>query len=241
MPAHTAEPARWGQPAAPEPDADRGPIDTSAFFASRAQVASNGAPTPPAVEEPQPQPPAQARPPAAAEPPQSEAARHAVHELTANAGADDAIYQKMLSEWLVDPTDLAKSEDLNWESVWDHGWSAAAAAEDAPVQSTPRRVCRCASPAPGWCPVRWIRGRGAFGRDRNGDAHRGDDGDDRVASAAEFGTAGPRCERSAGGAPAAAPIPRARPRCRPREHQQPFRRVHAGPAHAQETRGTDSE
>ena len=44
----------WGQPAAPEPDADRGPIDTSAFFASRAQVASNGAPTPPAVEEPQP-------------------------------------------------------------------------------------------------------------------------------------------------------------------------------------------
>jgi hypothetical protein len=33
----------------------------------------------------------------------------------------------MLSEWLVDPTELAKSEDLNWESVWDHGWSAAAA------------------------------------------------------------------------------------------------------------------
>ena len=39
----------------------------------------------------------------------------------------------MLSEWLVDPTDLANSNDLNWESVWDHGWSAAAAAEDAPV------------------------------------------------------------------------------------------------------------
>ena len=56
-----------------------------------------------------------------------------MHELTANAGADDAIYQKMLSEWLVDPTELAKSEDLNWESVWDHGWSAAEAAEEAPV------------------------------------------------------------------------------------------------------------
>ena len=77
-------------------------------------------------------------------------------ELTANAGADDAIYQKMLSEWLVDPTDLAKSEDLNWESVWDHGWSAAAAAEDAPVQSTPRRVCRCVSPACVWCPAQSI-------------------------------------------------------------------------------------
>ena len=41
----------------------------------------------------------------------------------------------MLSEWLVDPTELAKSSDLNWESVWDHGWSAAEAAEDAPVVS----------------------------------------------------------------------------------------------------------
>ena len=49
------------------------------------------------------------------------------------AGSDDAIYQKMLSEWLVDPHDLANSTDLNWESVWDHGWSAAEAAEDAPV------------------------------------------------------------------------------------------------------------
>lgn len=49
------------------------------------------------------------------------------------AAADDSIYQSMLSEWLVDPTELANSEDLNWESVWDHGWSAAAAADEAPV------------------------------------------------------------------------------------------------------------
>lgn len=48
-------------------------------------------------------------------------------------GSDDAIYQKMLSEWLVDPTDLGASTDLDWKSVWDNGWSAAAAAEDAPV------------------------------------------------------------------------------------------------------------
>ncbi|MGK2855414.1 MAG: ATP-binding protein, partial [Microbacteriaceae bacterium] len=47
--------------------------------------------------------------------------------------SDDAIYQKMLSEWLVDPTDVGGSMDLDWKSVWDHGWSAAAAAEDAPV------------------------------------------------------------------------------------------------------------
>lgn len=48
-------------------------------------------------------------------------------------GSDDAIYQKMLSEWLVDPTDLGSSTDLDWKSVWDNGWSAAAAAEDVPV------------------------------------------------------------------------------------------------------------
>ena len=40
----------------------------------------------------------------------------------------------MLSEWLIDdPTELAKSTDLDWQTVWDHGWSAAAAAEEAPV------------------------------------------------------------------------------------------------------------
>ncbi len=56
-------------------------------------------------------------------------------ESSTTAGAEDAIYQRMLSEWLVDPTELANSSDLNWESVWDHGWSAAEAAEDAPVAS----------------------------------------------------------------------------------------------------------
>ena len=39
----------------------------------------------------------------------------------------------MLSEWLVDPHELSNSTDLNWKSVWDNGWSAAAAAESAPV------------------------------------------------------------------------------------------------------------
>ncbi|MGE2692192.1 HAMP domain-containing sensor histidine kinase [Mycolicibacterium pulveris] len=61
-------------------------------------------------------------------------AERAQPEPSPTAGSDDAIYQKMLSEWLVDPTELANSTDLNWESVWDHGWSAAAAAEEAPVQ-----------------------------------------------------------------------------------------------------------
>lgn len=64
------------------------------------------------------------------------AARGQAHAKPAPAdtsSADDAIYQKMLSEWLVDPTDLGTSADLDWQSVWDHGWSAAASAEEAPV------------------------------------------------------------------------------------------------------------
>src|SRR6185312_9994855 len=140
MPAQTADPAPWGEPPhAPQPDADRAPIDTSSFFASRAQAASNGAPPPPAADETQqrrpqwPESPAPAEQPVTNPPSQLDPAWHAVHEPSPTAGADDAIYQKMLSEWLVDPTELAKSDDLNWESVWDHGWSAAAAAEDAPV------------------------------------------------------------------------------------------------------------
>lgn len=48
---------------------------------------------------------------------------------------DDVIYQRMLSESPDDPRELAHSADLNWQSVWDHGWSAAAAAEDRQVDA----------------------------------------------------------------------------------------------------------
>lgn len=117
------------------------PTNTSAFFASRVQAAANGA-----HERPEPEPVA-----------------------NPNAGADDAIYQSMLSEWLVDPTDLAESTDLDWKSVWDHGWSAAAAADEAPVRE------RTGEGLP-------VRDPGA--RLVPGGAHHGDDTGDRVASAA---------------------------------------------------------
>jgi hypothetical protein len=84
------------------------PTNTAAFFSSRARAAEESST--------QPEPQAQ-RPP-----------------VSANAGSEDAIFQKMLSEWLIDdPTELAHSTDLDWKSVWDHGWSAAAAADQAPV------------------------------------------------------------------------------------------------------------
>jgi signal transduction histidine kinase len=47
----------------------------------------------------------------------------------------DLIYQRMLSEWLVDPHALARSADLDWKSVWDRGWSAAAEVGSKPVQA----------------------------------------------------------------------------------------------------------
>ncbi|ORV39294.1 histidine kinase [Mycobacterium conspicuum] len=49
---------------------------------------------------------------------------------------DDVIYQNMLAEWLSDPHDLVQSPDLDWQSVWDRGWSLAAEATDTkPVDS----------------------------------------------------------------------------------------------------------
>ncbi|MDR3661074.1 MAG: ATP-binding protein, partial [Mycobacterium sp.] len=102
-----------GTAEAPAERPAQAPTDTSSFFAARPQTTAPAA-TPPVA------PPPPARP--AAQPQQS------------TAGSEDAIYQKMLSEWLIDdPTQLAHSTDLDWKTVWDQGWSAAAAAQDAPV------------------------------------------------------------------------------------------------------------
>ncbi|WP_081633565.1 sensor histidine kinase [Mycobacterium sp. 360MFTsu5.1] len=100
------------------------PTDTSSFFAARAQ-------TPSAAPEPVRPAPEPVRPPAPPAPPVRPAP---TPQPSATAGSEDAIYQKMLSEWLIDdPTQLANSTDLDWQTVWDQGWSAAAAAQDAPV------------------------------------------------------------------------------------------------------------
>ncbi|TGD86733.1 sensor histidine kinase [Mycolicibacterium sp. CH28] len=45
----------------------------------------------------------------------------------------DFIYQKMLSEFLVDPQTMAVPQD--WKSVWDNGWAAAADVDNIPVQA----------------------------------------------------------------------------------------------------------
>ncbi|UUO01100.1 ATP-binding protein [Mycolicibacterium novocastrense] len=117
-------------------------------------------PTPPAEEDREPEP---------ADRPTDTSSFFAARTQTAQtADADDSIYQSMLSEWLVDPTELANSEDLNWESVWDHGWSVAAAADEAPVTEVTDEGL----------PVRTPGARLVPGAAESGE----------VASAAEFGT-----------------------------------------------------
>jgi hypothetical protein len=135
----------------------------------------------------------------------------------------------MVSEWLVDPTDLARSSDLNWESVWDHGWSAAEAAEGAPVESHTEYGLPVRDPGARLVPgaVSSAARHGANGGSINGGAHRSHD-DDEVESAAEFPT----------GAPA---VPVRDPEAVRASMSSHFGGVHAARSHAQETRGTDNE
>ncbi|RUP05131.1 MAG: sensor histidine kinase [Mycobacterium sp.] len=113
-PAKRPLPTPWwekgtAQPPAAQPaQAGSTASDTSAFFARR---------------------PAESQPPAAKpEPP----------DLTpSDPQDDDVIYQRMLSEIMgdQDPHQLVDSPDLDWQTVWDRGWSAAAEAEKTPVES----------------------------------------------------------------------------------------------------------
>ncbi len=154
-----------------------------------------------------------------------------MHEPSPTAGADDAIYQKMLSEWLVDPHELANSEDLNWESVWDHGWSAAAAAEDAPVLEHTDVGLPLREPGARLVPGAVdavVEGPLNGAHHGNGGAHRNNDQGDEVASAAEFDTG-------------AHSMPLRDPDAVRASIGNHFGGVHAGRSHAQETRGTDNE
>ncbi len=200
------------------------PVDTSAFFSSREQVLSNGTNGTNGTNgingahEHEPEP-------------DDVLPQIAEEDASTTAGADDAIYQRMLSEWLVDPTDLANSSDLNWESVWDHGWSAAEAAEEAPIQAHTDSGLPMRDPGarlvPGTAAGPQAR-HAANGVDSNGGAHRSHDDGDEVESAAEFST----------GAHA---IPVRDPEAVRASMSSHFGAVHAARSHAQKTRGTDNE
>ncbi len=111
--------------------------DVAAFFAPNPErvwspPVTEDVPPPPVIEDVPPPVTEDVPPPPVAEDDIREAR---AADTAGTAEDDDAIYQKMLSEWLVDPHELSQNPDLNWKSVWDHGWSAAAAAEKTPVSA----------------------------------------------------------------------------------------------------------
>ena len=86
-------------------------MNASAFFAARGGVA-NGA-----------------------VPPQLTNGAAAPQPADGAAEGGGSIFDSMLSEWLIDdPFTLDESTDLDWKSVWDKGWTAAAAADETPVE-----------------------------------------------------------------------------------------------------------
>ncbi|MGA5464113.1 ATP-binding protein [Mycobacterium sp. NPDC050041] len=210
------------------PAEPQGPTNTSAFFASRAQVASNGVHRPEPVESPQEERPVREAVPAAAVEPvrgPADLPGEPAGEESGTAGSDDAIYQKMLSEWLIDPHEIANSSDLNWESVWDHGWSAAEAADEAPVVAHTDEGLPVRQPG-----ARLVPGgvEPVNGGHRNGGAHRSVDQDDEVASAVDAGNGSES-------------LPLRDPDAVRASISNHFGGVHAGRTHARETRGSDFE
>jgi signal transduction histidine kinase len=113
----------------PEHPAAQPVSNTSSFFGSRVRFTRDNRQRP-KPEPPAPQPVAQSDAPEIDEGWPAEAAAPSNEPPEA-----DLIYQRMLSEWLVDPRDLARSADLDWQSVWDRGWTAAAEIENVPVQA----------------------------------------------------------------------------------------------------------
>lgn len=236
-------PQQWPRPEEPsasEQAANGVPTNTSSFFASRARAETNGAVT-------------------------NGTANGAVTNGAADtftgffggtgAGADDAagaavdegdsIYQSMISEFAIDPTTYARSADLDWQTVWEKGWSVAAAAQDTPVEQHTEEGLPMRTPGarlvPGGVAAAAGITNGANGHHRNGghnggrngglngEAHGNANGAEAVASADEadngmFAAFKPRDPEAV--------------RASISSH---FGGVHAGRSHARETRGTDNE
>jgi hypothetical protein len=192
----------WPADPPPAPVVDRPvPTDTSSFFAAKATngVHRSGADEPVEAVAPEPAP---------------------------QAPTGGSIFDTMLSEWLIDdPFKLAKSSDLDWQTVWDQGWSAAGAAEEAPVEEHTEEGLPMRQPG-----ARLVPGAAVNGDDvrhgRHGGAHHGvDDKDD--ASNSTFDTG-----------PIAVPRDPEAVRSSIGSH---FGGVHAGRSHARETRSTDED
>jgi signal transduction histidine kinase len=193
-------------------------------------------PAPPEPVEPEPVPAAVEPEPVAVEeePEPAPAAVHSAEPSQFDLAPDEesnSIFDKMLSEWLIDdPVELAQSTDLDWKTVWDHGWSVASAAEEAPVSRHTSSGLPVRDPGarliPGAADHAESAHEGATnGKHRNGGAHNGEG------------------QRGESGAENAEP--------RHGTHRDPdavrssigshFGGVHAGRADAREAKGTEEE
>ncbi|HXO13680.1 MAG TPA: ATP-binding protein [Mycobacterium sp.] len=154
---------------APEQPAAQPVSNTSSFFGSRVRFNRENRHRP--TDEPvAPEPAAEVDLPEVDDVWTAEAAAPA-----SQAPEDDLIYQRMLSEWLVDPRDLAHSPDLDWQSVWDRGWSAAEEVESVPVQARTEQGLPVREPGARLVP-------GGADSEQNGTAHHRASEDNGIAS-----------------------------------------------------------
>jgi signal transduction histidine kinase len=172
-PAAAPEPTPVAQPepaeSAPEQPAPQPVSNTTSFFGSRVRFSRESRQRNKAE-------PVAPEPVAEVDAPEADDVWTAEAEAPApKAPEDDLIYQRMLSEWLVDPRELAHSPDLDWKSVWDSGWSAAEEVESVPVQTHTEQGLPVRQPG-----ARLVPG-GASG-EPNGNAHHRAGEDNGLAS-----------------------------------------------------------
>jgi hypothetical protein len=153
------------------------------FLGSRVRLSKDNREQPQA-EPPEPEPLPEPVPVAQSDAPEVDRAWAAAAPTPATQpDDDDLIYQRMLSEWLVDdPNDLARSPDLDWQSVWDRGWSAAAEIENVPVQAHTDQGLPVREPGARLVP-------GGAAAEQNGAAHHRaveDNGDNGIGSNGGF-------------------------------------------------------
>ncbi|HZC93193.1 MAG TPA: ATP-binding protein [Mycobacterium sp.] len=162
----------------PEHPAAQPVSNTSSFFGSRVRFGRDNRQRPEA-EPPAPEPTVR-EPVAASEAPEVDEGwpTEAAVAATREPAETDLIYQRMLSEWLVDPRELAQSPDLDWQSVWDRGWSAAGEIENMPVQAHTDQGLPVREPG-----ARLVPGGAS---EQNGIAHHRAKEDDGVASNGGF-------------------------------------------------------
>ncbi|HEY7053202.1 MAG TPA: hypothetical protein VH496_13860, partial [Mycobacterium sp.] len=107
-------------------------------------------------------------PAADASPEPAEATAAQTRPPSSPLGDTDVIFQRMVSEWLVDPQEIMPPIQ-SWESVWDSGWAAAEQADEAPVEQRTDRGLPVREPG-----ARLVPGSPESGR-HNRSAHRRDD------------------------------------------------------------------